>query len=145
MPKLHFGSRGGVYTIKKGTKKYLKFGNDEIDEIDFDGVGFYDEEEGVYETYYLSNMNKLYNIIQDIDNNGYDKHNEEELFHNILGYPKPLDTKSISINYYKNIIDEEDNLKKKLSYIIFSDYIQTYYDQIMDILENNHNSFSRSI
>jgi hypothetical protein len=140
MPKLHFGSRGGVYTIKKGTKKYLKFGNYDLNWGALDDEGPQGQLADNYD-----NMYRLDRVIQDIDNNDYDKHNEEELFHKILGYPKPLDTKSISINYYKNIIDEEDNLKKKLSYIIFSDYIQTYYDQIMDILENNHNSFSRSI
>jgi len=158
MPKLHFGSRGGVYTIKNGNKNYLKFGNDSDSDdegINFNNGAFGNEGEGqgqsdLYKLYSDRNddIAKLDNVIDNINDingygyincYGYTKDNEEELFHNILRYPKP-NPKSNNKNHYKNLINE--NNLYNLRYLAFNnDDIDYYYGKIMIIVNNNHISF----
>jgi hypothetical protein len=129
MPKLHFGSRGGVYTIKKGTKKYLKFGNYEIDEINFGDDAFADE--GIHP----KNRNKLTTLINSINSNNDIRKSKDiiELF-SMLGYGEPGGDKlSTSYWYYIN----GDELEYKLSLFIGPYTIgDNYFIEILNGLES---------
>jgi hypothetical protein len=135
MPKLHFGSRGGVYTIKKGTKKYLKFGNYEIDSNDFNPDDFgdafeYDEDPRF--KYHLNNKQKLSKLIDDINNGNKYQKNVIELF-TMLGYSQPGGDK-FPTNYYESYIKPynlSDELEKLIGYDTDFDY---YWGSINSII-----------
>jgi hypothetical protein len=132
MPKLHFGSRGGVYTIKKGTKKYLKFGNYEIDSNDFDFGDEGDEGElGYYANRMESNRMELDKLINEIDNNNNTK-DIIKLF-SMLGYSEPGGNKLPS--NYKNRVNI--NLENNLGYLIGYDSDFDYYFGLINSIIDN--------